>query len=94
MHGLSTEPFPMSAYVRSSKNLKDLKCLDPAPRPGLAEPLLQPHVIVPVHRCTGVSDVPGLRLAAPGVFAGTAAVRYDVAAEAIACETWETILKM
>ena len=33
-------------------------------------------------------------LAAPGVFAGTAAVRYDVAVEAIACETWETILKM
>ena len=33
-------------------------------------------------------------LAAPGVFAGTAAVRYDMAAEAIACETWETILKM
>ena len=33
-------------------------------------------------------------LAAPGVFAGTAAVRYDLAAEAIACETWETILKM
>jgi len=33
-------------------------------------------------------------LAAPGVFAGTAAVRYDVAGEAIACETWETILKM
>ena len=24
-HGLSTEPFPVSAYVGSSKNLKDLK---------------------------------------------------------------------
>jgi len=27
MHGLSTEPVPVSAYVRSSKNLKDLKDL-------------------------------------------------------------------
>ena len=28
-HGLSTEQFPVSAYVRSSKNLKDLKDICP-----------------------------------------------------------------
>ena len=32
-HGLSTEPVPVSAYVGSSKNLKDLKDLTPPPLP-------------------------------------------------------------
>ena len=31
-HGLSTEPFPVSAYGGSSKNLQDLKNAAPAPR--------------------------------------------------------------